>query len=324
MGPTVERPILITGAAGFVGSYLIEELHRLGVSAEEIVGLVQGPALVQGVGRTFELDIRDRRGVLALIDELRPSAIVHLAAIAEPTRARSEPSLAWSVNVDGTRHLADAVMLSVPDARFTFAGSAEAYGTSFNDHAQDGAVSEDAPLKPTTAYGATKAVCDVMLSQMAIDGLRCIRFRAFNHTGPAQAPAYVVPAFARQIARIEAGQQPPVLKVGNLDAERDFLDVRDVVAAYALSVTVTDAPAHGVFNVSSGKPRTIRSILDALVRLCEVPITVETDPERMRPSEVPCACGDNSSLRRAFGWQQQVGFEETLVQTLNYWRATVV
>lgn len=322
MEPTTTRPILITGATGFVGGYLIREFIGRGIPAQAIVAVAQNDHIFAETGRTVSLDIRDRDTVFSLMKETQPSAIVHLAAIAEPARARSEPSLAWSVNVDGTRHLAEAVMMASPDTRFVFAGSSESYGASFNDHMQAGGLPEDTPLKPINAYAATKAVCDVMLSQMSLDGLRCIRFRAFNHSGPGQTPAYVLPAFAEQVARIEAGHQEPVLSVGNLDAERDFLDVRDVVKAYAMA-TLTDAPAHDVFNLSSGRVKPVRYLLDRLVDLCTVPVDMRSDPDRMRASEVPLAVGNNTRLRAAFGWEPAYAFDQTIADTLEFWRAEV-
>jgi len=319
--PTCDRPIFITGAAGFVGGYLVRELRQQGIKEDAIVGLVQSGDAVLGVGRVIEADIRDRDAILSVIRQSTPAALVHLAAVSEPGRARSEPSLAWDVNVEGTRHLADAAMSCVPDCRFVFAGSSEAYGSSFNTHSTKAGIGEDAPLKPMTFYAATKAVCDVMLSQMAVEGLRCFRFRAFNHTGPAQPPAFVVPAFARQIASIEAGEQPPVVKVGNLEAERDFLDVRDVVAAYAKAATGEEVPENGVFNLSSGTTRSIQSILEYLISKCRVPVTVEQDPARMRTSEVPRVCGNNELAGQALGWAPVVEFEQTMDDTLDYWRS---
>ncbi|RAN39213.1 hypothetical protein HY26_16690 [Hyphomonas sp. GM-8P] len=287
-----------------------------------MVGLVQPGQAVAGVGRVIETDIRNRAAILSDVSQSAPSALVHLAAISEPARARSEPSRAWDVNVEGTRHLAEAVLSYAPDCRFIFACSSEAYGSAFNTHSTPAGVEEDVPLKPMTPYAATKAVCDVMLSQMAVEGLRCFRFRAFNHTGPSQPPSFVVPAFAQQIAAIEAGEQPPVVRVGNLEAKRDFLDVRDVVAAYAMAAIGENVPESGVFNLSSGKTRTIQSILDHLVAKSRVPVTVERDPERMRTSEVPYVCGNNERLRQALGWAPTIDFEQTMDDTINYWRST--
>lgn len=295
----------------------MDALELLGVQLDCRVAVSVNSDSVPKAGRTVSLDITNAAAVGEMIAAQKPAAIIHLAAVAEPARAFRDRDGAWAVNVDGTRHIARAVMQHVPDARLVFAGSAEAYGVSFNG--AEGGVTEDSALKPMSAYGATKAAADVLLSQMAFDGLDVIRFRAFNHTGPGQTPVYVVPAFAEQIARIEAEKQPPVMKVGNLDARRDFLDVRDVARAYALAASGRGDKG-GVYNLSSGMARSIQSILDELLSHSSADITVEIDPNRLRPSDVPHAAGNNSNVRRALEWQAEIPFEATLLDVLNYFR----
>lgn len=314
------RPLLITGASGFVGGYLLSELQARGINASDIVATSIIDENVKGVRETIQLDLSDVSSIATLVEDVRPSAVIHLAAIAAPAEARRNQDLAWKINFDGTRHLAFAILNHAPDARMLFAGSAEAYGESFNT--VTGLIPETAALRPASAYGATKAAADVMLNQLANEGLDVVCTRSFNHTGPGQPPAYVVPAFAEQIAKIEAGRQPPVLQVGNLEAARDFLDVRDVVGAYA-SATLSSLPGGSlrVFNVCSGEARSIQSVLDALLSLSDANIQVETDPERLRPSDVPHAAGDNRALCKAFGWSPKIGFMQTLSDTLDHFRA---
>tara|TARA_R110000787_G_scaffold110809_10_gene219592 strand:- start:37310 stop:38284 length:975 start_codon:yes stop_codon:yes gene_type:complete len=315
--------ILVTGAAGFVGKVCIDALLGDGRHPDQIFALSrhneQAPA--HGVN-SVKGDILNRAAMRDVVAELQPCAIIHLAAIAEPAKARADHDGAWAVNFDSVRHLAETILEVSAKTRLIFAGSAEAYGASFND--TDGPIDEVTPLRPATTYGATKAAADMLLGQMAQDGLRAVRFRAFNHTGPGQAPAYVVPAFAEQIARIEAGLQPPVVRVGNLEAKRDFLDVRDVAVAYA-GAADPDADIDGsVFNLASGEARSIRSILDALVGMSDRPIDVETDPNKLRPSDVPYAAGSNVRIRKHLGWAPEHDFEETLRDTLNFWREQFV
>jgi GDP-4-dehydro-6-deoxy-D-mannose reductase len=321
---TSERPrMLLTGASGFVGRHL---LSALACAEGNTAGLFaadrgQGSALAAGVTHVT-LDVRARDAVEHAIRTIRPTAVFHLAAVAEPARARSDPRGAWEVNVFGTMNLAEAVLKHAPEATFVLAGSSDSYGQSFN--LIDGPIDENAPLRPLNAYGTTKAAADLLVGQMASEGLRAVRFRPFNHTGPEQAESYVVSAFARQIARIEGGLQPPVIEVGNVDAERDFLDVRDVVRAYATVVMAPVALEPGlVLNLASGQPRRIRSILDGLVAMAKVRVEIRVDPARLRPNDVSRTWGSAERARRVLDWVAQIPFEQTLADVLNHWRATL-
>lgn len=313
-----QHRILVTGASGFVGTWLMRTLRDFPVdSSVEVLSAGRDP------GCDCELDVTDKAVVTAALRDFRPTAVVHLAAIAAPQEARKDPSQAWHVNFQGTMNLASAVLHDAPDCRFIFAGSSEAYGQSFAE-ISGGAVSEDCALKPMTIYGATKAAADIAVGQMYFDGLRSIRFRPFNHTGPGQTEAYVIPAFASQIARIEAGVVPPVIEVGNLGAHRDFLDVRDVVRAYALAALGDDIEVEGkVFNLASGKAVEIRSILNTLIRLSGREIEVVVSPERVRPVDIPMARGDAGAALSILGWEPQFALEETIAAVLSDWRARV-
>ena len=316
-----EHRILITGASGFVGAWLQRELNerRLGQGSDLVV-LTAG----QGDASDWKTDITDRDQVTTLIRDCRPTAIIHLAAIAAPADARKMPQRAWDVNFQGTMNLAYATMELAPEARFIFVGSSEAYGASFIDTA-NAPVKESAALKPMNVYGATKAAADVLIGQLAYDGLKSIRFRPFNHTGPGQTDAYVVSAFAKQLAEICVGAKPPRISVGNLSAFRDFLDVRDVVRAYADAALIEGASDNlgGVFNLSSGRSVQIQSILDMLIEISGLNVKVEIDPQRLRGPEIAVAAGDNGAALKTFGWKPEIELSRTLGDVLDDWKIRV-
>lgn len=282
--------ILVTGAGGFVGSLLVEQL-----SAKLPPGGRLFAAGYSGRGNGIEpllLDITDARAVEATIKTVAPDMVMHLAAVSSFHSAKRDPHQAWAVNLHGTLHLAEALLKHVPHSTLVFASTSEAYGEAFNRSAS--ALDERAPLLPRSLYAATKAAADLALGQMAYDGLNAVRFRPFNHTGPGQSPDFVVPAFAAQIARIEAGLAEPVIDVGNLDAQRDFLDVRDVITAYETVLLGHAAVQGAVFNLSSGRPRLIGDILNDLLALSQV----------------------TNLAREMLGWQPRIAWAETLRDVL--------
>ncbi|MBT9371989.1 GDP-mannose 4,6-dehydratase [Rhizobium sp. CSW-27] len=313
-----QHRILVTGANGFVGRWLMPALQdAAGDEPLELYGCGRGP------GCDIALDIRDEATVVRVLRELHPTAIIHLAAIADPQEARRDPVTAWNVNFTATVNLARATLSEVPDCRFIYAGSSETYGQTFAETKGE-AVTEGAALRPLTVYGATKAAADIALGRMYRDGLRSIRFRPFNHAGPGQTAAYVLPAFASQIARIEQGLSEPVIEVGNLSAYRDFLDVRDVVRAYALAALGKVTGVEGqVFNLSSGRAVQIGTILDILIRLSGRRIEVAVSQERLRPVDIPLARGNAERAFQVFGWTPRFPVEETIAAVLADWRQRV-
>ncbi len=278
--------ILVTGAEGFVGGYLLRELAARFPAASFY---------------TERFDVTDAEAVAAAFTAFQPEACVHLAAIASVPDARRDPARAFAVNLGGTLNVAMAILNTIPECRLVYIGSSESYGASFRAGV---ALDETAPLAPLNVYAASKAAADLTMGAMAAEtGLRVVRFRPFNHTGPGQSEAFVIPTFAAQIARIEAGTQAPVIHVGNLEPERDFLHVVDVVRAYALALEKFDELPNGaVFNLASGRPRRIGDVLAAMIARASVPIRVEVDAARLRPVEIMCAVGDAAKARESLGW----------------------
>lgn len=301
--------VLITGAAGFVGPYVADALRRVFGSLELIQTGMEASTTVEA------LDVRDRRAVDAALIRHRPTHVVHLAGIAAPSTASTAPDLAWRVNVDGTLVIANAVLANLPDCWLVNAGSGLIYG----DSAKSGLPLDEGALpSPVDDYGATKAAADLALGALVHRGLKCLRMRPFNHIGPGQSDSFVVAAFAKQIAQIEARLSEAVIRVGNLAAERDFLDVRDVATAYALAIMKSDAMAPGtIINVASGTPRKISDVLDALLSLSSVEIRVEQDPTRMRPKDLSRVVGNAQRARDLLGWAPERTFMQTLSDILD-------
>lgn len=309
---TLQR-LMITGAKGFVGRAVVDAVRRHHADRLALVDFVD-PQSGEGP------DIADAGAVERAIAAMRPDRVLHLAAIAAPRQAQQDAERAWAVNFTGTLNLAQALGKHMPEARLVWSGSSEAYGAAFNRGPLP--LAETAPLEPTSIYGATKAAADIALAQLGRSGaLDTAILRPFNHTGPGQASDYVIPAFAAQIAKIEQGQQPPVLKVGNLDALRDFLDVEDVVALY-LKALIEPEPIQGeAFNVSTGQPVRIGDLLEGLLARARVKISVETDPARYALNAVPVASGSPAKARERFGWTPSIALETTIAAVLDAFRA---
>ncbi len=246
------------------------------------------------------LDLLDPASCASALRVARPDAVVHLAALAETGASFRDPQRTWRTNLLGTLAIAEAVMAEAPAALFVHASSAEIYGLSF----QEGhPLAEDAPLRPANPYAASKAAADLAVGEMALRGLRAVRLRPFNHTGPGQTDRFVVSAFARQATLIAAGRQEPVIHVGALDRWRDILDVSDVCAGYVAVLRHSDRLAAGaVFNLASGTPRRIGDILADLIRMAGIRPEIQQDAARMRPTDVIRTLGDASAARAVLGW----------------------
>jgi len=308
------RPrILVLGAGGFVGGHLRADLERRFGGAARLVLTTRDPS-----PGCLSLDLTDAEAVRDMLRHEKPTHVVNLAGIAAPVEARRKPALAWAVHATAPEQLGRLILEEVPDCWLLHVGSGLVYGQAA---ANGTPVDETTLLDPMDPYGVTKAAGDLALGALARDGLNCLRLRPFNHTGPGQTGDFAVPAFAEQIARIEAGRQEPVLRVGNLSAVRDFLDVRDVAAAYGLLIAQSDRMQTGaIFNIASGRGTRMDTILDTLVAMSRASVTVEPDPARQRPSDLPAIVGDAGALAQATGWAPAYGLEATLAETLEFFR----
>jgi nucleoside-diphosphate-sugar epimerase len=299
--------ILLTGAAGFVGRHLTTALAT---------------AFPSATLATPDTDIRDPAAIGAAIRDAAPEICFHLAAISNVAAAARDADRTWQINLHGTLNVARAIQRHVPHCTMLFVSSADAYGSSFRAGTP---VNEDAPLAPMNVYGASKAAADLALGSMAVQGLRVVRLRAFNHVGAGQSADFAVAAFARQIARIAAGLQPPLMQVGNLDTWRDFLDVRDICRAYVACVARCASLAPGtILNLASGQPRRIGDVLEELRGMAGVEIEVQVDPSRIREGDLRMACGDATRARDVLGWTPAVPWVATLRGVLDDWRARVL
>ncbi len=312
--------VLVTGANGFVGPHVVSSLRHLSPQVD-ILATNKVACAHASIGSVNALDIVDRAAVDDVITRYGPTHIVHLAGIAAPMAAVADPRAAWRVNVEGALNLAHSILKNAPRCNLLFVGSGLVYGAS----ARSGlALDETTLLDPMDEYAATKAAADLALGALARRGLKCIRLRPFNHAGPGQDEAFALPSFAMQIARIEAGLLPPVIRVGNLDRGRDLLDVRDVASAYTLAVAKADTLAPGtILNIASGTAYRMRDLLDRLLALSSVQISVEQDPTRMRPVDIERIAGDASLARRLLGWAPAHDIGKTLADILDDARARV-
>ena len=307
------RRILMTGGTGFVGGHLCPRLVEAFPDAERLL-LTRGGDCVTRAGFTnHTIDLTDRARIDAVFARFRPDLVMHLAAQAAITAASAAKQETWRLNVEGTLHLAGAVARHAPSATFLFVSSAEVYGLAF----KDGPASEDSVPRPMNAYARSKYAAEMALADVLPEEASLIVARAFNHTGPGQDTRFALPAFAAQIAAIEAGRGPPRLMVGNLEAQRDFLDVRDVCEAYLALVRRAPPGCRETMNVASGRPQRMRDLLDALCALSPARFEVLNDPARMRPSEIECSVGRPDRIARATGWSPKIAIASTLRDVLD-------
>ncbi len=314
--------ILITGITGFAGSHLAD--HLLATEPEaEIAGIYRWRSRTENIEhlagkvKLLECDIRDATATREVIESFRPDYVSHLAAQSFVPSSWLAPQETLSTNIIGQLNLFEAMRKSGHECRIQIAGSSEEYGMV---HPDEVPITEDQPLRPLSPYAVSKVAQDALAYQYFQSyGLPVIRTRGFNHTGPRRPSVFVCSDFARQVIEIEKGLRPARMAVGNLDAERDFTDVRDTVRAYWL--VLNRGKAGEVYNVATGTSWSIRQVLDMLIEFAGVKVDVDTDEGRLRPSDVPRLQGDATRLREATGWRPEIPFEQTLRDLLDYWRA---
>ncbi len=310
---------LVTGVSGFAGSHLADYLLTTAPDSEvwgcDFRGERQPyhPAEL----KILAADLRDPDAVRTVIDQVRPDRLYHLAGRASVGDSWSHPWEVLETNLRSQVNLFEAVLGAGLQPRMLVLGSAEEYGRISADELP---VRETCPLQPDNPYGVSKVGQDLLGLQYYLSHhLPIIRLRPFNHIGPRQSTQFVAPAFASQIATIEAGRQAPVIRVGNLETRRDFTDVRDIVQAYALALE------HGepgeVYNLGSGESHSVRDVLDSLLSFSKTPIKVETDASRLRPSDTLDLVCDASKFRACTGWKPRIPLEQSLRDLLDYERA---
>lgn len=314
---------LVTGITGFAGSHLAEYL--LSRKDVEVYGTVRWRSRTENIEgirdriRLVECDLMDATAVDQAVQKVRPDLIFHLAAQSFVPTSWLAPAETLMNNILGELNLFEAVRRAGIDPLIQIACSSEEYGLVHEDEVP---INEDNPLRPQSPYAVSKIAQDFLGYQYFRSyGLRVVRTRTFNHTGPRRGEVFVTSSFAKQIAEIEHGLAEPVLKVGNLEARRDFTDVRDVVRAYWLALERGE-PGE-VYVIASGRDHRISEVAEMLLAMSTVPIRIEHDPGRMRPSDVPVLLGDSTKFRRRTGWEPLIPFEKTLADLLEYWRGRV-
>ena len=313
---------LITGITGFVGSHLAELLLNKGI---EVYGTVRWRSKLDNIAhikdrlRLVDADIRDGHSLLKAVQESTPDYVFHLASQSFVPMSWRAPADTIETNVIGTVHLLEAIRQSKCEPVIQIAGSSEEYGMVYPDELP---IRETNPLRPLSPYGVSKVAEDLLGCQYhASYGLKVVTTRAFNHTGPRRGDVFVTSNFAKQIAEIEKGLKQPIMYVGNLNAKRDFSDVRDVAKAYWLAVTKCEYGE--VYNICSEKSRPIQSVLELLLSMTDKKVEIGQDPSRIRPSDVEVLHGDCSKFKKQTGWKSEIPFEKTMSDLLNYWRERV-
>lgn len=314
--------VLITGITGFAGSHLAEfllskkyEVHgieRWRSKTENIDGFKDRIVL-------HECDIKDYHSVKKVIESVLPEKIFHLAAQSFVPTSWNAPSETITTNVIGELNIFEAVKELKINPWIQIACSSEEYGMVYENEVP---IKETNPLRPLSPYGVSKVAQDLLGYQYyQSHKLNIVRTRTFNHEGPRRGDVFVTSNFAKQIAEIEKKKKPPVLHVGNLDARRDYTDVRDIVRAYWLATE--KCVAGEVYNICSGRDWTIKDMLNYLLSLSKIKVEIKQDPARMRPSDVQILLGDCTKFTKQTGWKPEIPFEKTLEDTLNYWRERI-
>jgi GDP-4-dehydro-6-deoxy-D-mannose reductase len=318
----MSKKVLITGIAGFVGSHMAELLLSKGY---EVHGLTRPRSKMEHLEPItdqlilHDADLLDSHSLYNVISKIQPEYIFHLAAQSFVPTSWISPAVTLDVNIVGSANLFEAVRKSGLDTVVQIACSSEEYGMV---HENELPIRETNPLRPLSPYAVSKLAMDFLGYQYNQSyGVKIIRTRGFNHTGPRRGDTFAESNFAKQVALIEKGKQEPIIKVGNLDARRDYTDVRDMVKGYLLAVEKC-VPGE-VYNICTGHAERIGDVLDMFISMAKVKVTIQEDPARMRPSDVQVLIGDNSVFVKQTGWKPEISFEQTMQDLLNYWRERV-
>jgi GDP-4-dehydro-6-deoxy-D-mannose reductase len=310
---------LITGISGFAGSHLAEFLIEKGY---EVFGTFFDKSTFSNLNgfvnkiKVYRCDIRNYDALKNVIEDVKPNEIYHLAAISFAPTSLKDPKLTFDTNLYGTLNLYQAIIDLKINPMILFVGSADEYGI-VNEN--DLPIKEECPLNPMNLYSISKASTDFLsLAYFKYYYLKIIRVRPFNHIGPRQSPDFVCSSFAKQIAEVEKGLREPIIKVGNLEAKRDFTDVRDMVRGYWLALDKGE-PGE-VYNICSERAIQIKGLLNHLLELSSRKVEIMKDPKRIRPSDNPILQGDSSKFRRRSGWKPEIPLDKTLKDILEYWR----
>lgn len=315
------KKAFITGAAGFAGGFLAENLLSKNI---EVTGTYLSADQLKFVTHLkevnfIELDLLDADKTLKAIKDEKPDCIFHLAALTSPAESFSNPAVTINNNVSAEINLLEAVKNAGLDCKVLIISSADVYGTVDE---RDLPIDELTPFKPVSPYAVSKLTQDFLAFQYFLSyGIKTIRVRPFNHIGPRQSSRFVVPAFAKQIADIEKGLQEPVVKVGTLTTKRDFTDVRDMMEAYYLAAEKGEVG--DVYNLGYGKSYLISDILNKLISLSDKKIDIEIDKGKIRPKDEPDLVCDRSKFTDKTGWEPKINIDQTLKDTLDYWRNIV-
>ncbi len=305
--------VLITGSQGFVGRYLVERMVDAG---HEVWGIDRSPAEDFPGHRHIVADATQFQPLDDAIVEAQPEHIMHLAAQSSVRESFDQPYETLLANTLPILHLLNILQKRVGAARLLAVGSADEYGPVPDPKALP--LREDSSLNPVNPYAIAKSVQGRYCRGYAeLYGVKVVMTRSFNHTGPGQSDKFVLPTFARQVASIKLGLTEPVIKVGNLDVRRDFLDVRDVCAAY--TALIEHGVAGETYNVCSGTAHTLRDLLTKMCDAVDIDVEIQVDPDRLRPAETPELRGNNAKLKAATGWEPKISIEQTMSELVEYW-----
>jgi GDP-4-dehydro-6-deoxy-D-mannose reductase len=316
--------ILITGITGFAGSHLAEYIltHHPDVKIYGFVRWRSRMDNILGILDRVELHEADLKDIISLkkaMARIKPDRVFHLAAQSFVPASWKLPAETFAINAIGQVNLFEALLDLKLNPKIQVAGSSEEYGQVYPDEIP---MKETNPLRPLSPYAVSKVAQDLLAYQYFQSyGLQAVRTRGFNHTGPRRGEVFVTSNFAKQIAEIEKGKKEPILHVGNLEARRDFTDVRDIVRAYWLAAEKGEPG--DVYNIGSGRALSMRDMLDTLLALSKVKVKIEVDPERLRPSDVPILLSDSSKFMSLTGWEPRIPLERTFRDLLDYWRDRV-